>query len=99
MAHPFSRISFLNVIFYRFDGYFCWSLFRGEYWIGLAQVNGESNAYWIDGTKYIGSYTEGNGGPIKCISAKLNGGNVRLKAKSCDAILKFICEDVAPPGK
>ena len=68
----------------------------GDYWIGLAQVD-SNHVYWINGTQYTGQPISGQG--TSCIEARIAEGGIELAALACNNTNKYICEDVAPPGK
>ena len=72
-----------------------------DYWIGLAQVNGNSSVYWVDGTQHHGSYISAGGdAKTKCMKANVeNGKSVEFEATGCGVRKRYICEDVVPPGK
>ena len=68
----------------------------GEFWIGLAQIK-NNHRYWVNGTRYTGSKVSGSG--QNCVNAKVTDEVVQWKLSNCDALKKYFCEDVAPPGK
>ena len=67
----------------------------GEYWLGLVRLP-DSNTFWINGTQYHGSVS--NGG-TRCGKIKIRTSEVNLNMKDCSSRLMYICEDTGSSGK